>query len=194
MMAATPRVLVFAGSIRKDSFNRRLAKLAADAARAAGADVTHIEFADYPLPLMNEDLQAEQGVPREAQALKKLFIEHDGILLSCPEYNSGITPLLKNVIDWVSRKEGNEPPLVAYRGKVAGLMSASPSPLGGIRGLVQVRSILGNIGVLVLPDQVQVAKAQEAFQPDGSLKDAALAGRVTALAQAVVTTAGKLKA
>ena len=192
-MAATPRILVFAGSVRKDSFNRRLAKLAADAARAAGGDVTHIELADYPLPLMNEDLQVEQGVPKEAQALKKLFVEHDGVILSCPEYNSGITPLLKNVIDWVSRKEGTEPPLVAYRGKVVGLMSASPSPFGGMRGLVQVRSILGNIGVLVLPDQVQVPRAQEAFQPDGTLKDAALAGRVTALAQSVVTTAGKLK-
>ena len=193
-MAVTPRILVLAGSIRKESFNRRLAKLGADAARAAGAEVTLLELADFPLPLMNEDLQAEQGVPKEAQALKKIFIEHDGFLLSCPEYNSGITPLLKNLIDWVSRKEGSETPLVAYRGKVAGLMSASPSPLGGIRGLVQVRSILGNIGVLVLPDQVQVAKAPEAFQADGTLKDAATAGRVTALAQSLVTTAGKLKA
>jgi chromate reductase len=189
----TPRILVFAGSVRRDSFNRRLASLAADAARAAGAEVTHIELADYPLPLMNEDLQVEQGVPREAQALKKLFVEHDGLILSCPEYNSGITPLLKNVIDWVSRKEGSEPTLVAYRGKVAALMSASPSPFGGIRGLVQIRSILGNIGVLVLPDQVQVPKAQEAFQADGTLKDAALVGRVNALAHSVVTTAGKLK-
>ncbi len=84
-MAVTPRILVLAGSIRKESFNRRLAKLGADAARAAGADVTLLELADFPLPLMNEDLQAEQGVPKEAQALKKIFIEHDGFLLSCPE-------------------------------------------------------------------------------------------------------------
>ncbi|QDT55448.1 FMN-dependent NADPH-azoreductase [Caulifigura coniformis] len=191
-MAAGPKILVLAGSVRKASFNRRLASLAAHAARAAGGDVTHLDLADYPLPLMNEDLQAEQGVPKPAQALKKLFAEQDGLLLACPEYNSGITPLLKNVIDWVSRKEGDEQPLVAYRGKVVGLMSASPSPFGGMRGLVQVRSILGNIGVLVLADQVQVPKAHEAFQPDGTLKDAALAGRVTSLAQSVVTIAGKL--
>ncbi len=192
-MAAAARVLIFAGSIRKDSFNRRLAKLAADAARAAGADVTHLELADYELPLMNEDLQAEKGVPQPAQALKKLFVEHDGLLLCCPEYNSGITPLLKNVIDWVSRKEGSETPLVAFKGKVIGLLSASPSPMGGIRGLVQVRSILGNIGALVLPDQVTIAKAHELFQADGTLKDADLAKRVTGLAQTLVTTASKLK-
>jgi len=193
-MADAARILLLAGSVRNDSFNRRLAKLGAEAVRAAGGQATLLELADYPLPLMNEDLQVEQGVPKEAQALKKIFTEHDGFLWACPEYNSGITPLLKNVIDWVSRKEGSETPLVAYRGKVAGLMSASPSPFGGMRGLVQVRSILGNIGVLVLPDQVQVPKAHEAFQPDGTPKDAALAARITALAQLIVTTAGKLKA
>ena len=190
---ATARILILAGSIRRESFNRRLAALATTAVKAAGGEATHIELADYPLPLMNEDLQVEQGVPKPAQALKKLFVEHDGFLLCCPEYNSGITPLLKNTIDWVSRKEGNEPPLVAYKGKVAGLMSASPGPMGGMRGLVQVRSILGNIGVLVLPDQVTIAKAHEVFQADGSLKDADLLKRVNALAQTVVTSAGKLK-
>ncbi len=192
-MAATPRILVFAGSVRQESFNRRLAAIAADAARGAGAEVTLLDLAEYPLPLVNEDLQAEQGVPQPAQALKKLFIEHDALLICCPEYNSGITPLLKNVIDWVSRKEGAEAPLAAFRGKVAGLLSASPSPLGGLRGLVQVRSILGNIGVTVLPDQVTVAKSHEAFQSDGALKDADLAKRVASLAQSVATTAGKLK-
>ncbi len=190
---ATPRILVFAGSVRKDSFNRKLATLAAAAVNAAGGEVTLLELADYELPLVNEDLQNAQGVPKPAQDLKRIFIDHDGFLICCPEYNSGITPLLKNVIDWVSRKEGTEPPLVAYKGKVAALLSASPSPLGGLRGLVQVRSILGNIGVVVLPDQVTVAKAHEAFQPDGGLKDADLAKRVTTLAQTIVMTAGKLK-
>lgn len=192
-MPTAPRVLAFAGSIRKDSFNRRLVKLAAEALKTAGAEVTLIELADYPLPLMNEDLQTEQGVPQPAQALKKLFVEHDAILLCCPEYNSGITPLLKNVIDWVSRKEGTEIPLVAYKGKVAALLSASPSPLGGLRGLVQVRSILGNIGVLVLPEQLTVAKAHEVFQADGTLKDADLLKRIQGIANSLVATAGKLK-
>jgi chromate reductase, NAD(P)H dehydrogenase (quinone) len=192
-MSTGPRILAFAGSIRKESYNRRLVKLAADALKTAGADVTLVDLTEYPLPLMNEDLQAEQGVPQPAQALKKLFVEHDAMLLCCPEYNSGITPLLKNTIDWLSRKEGTETPLIAFKGKVAALLSASPSPLGGLRGLVQVRSILGNIGVLVLPDQVTVAKAHEAFQADGTLKDADLAKRIGGIAQTLVGTAKKLK-
>jgi len=171
---AVPRILAFAGSTRRESFNKRLIKIAAGAAEAAGAEVTLIELADYPLPLMNEDLQAEQGLPENAVALKKLFFDHDGLLLSCPEYNSSITPLLKNTIDWVSRQAPGEGPLAAYKGKVATLMSASPGRLGGLRGLVHVRSILGNIGVLVLPAQIAVSEAHEAFLPDGQLKDAKL--------------------
>lgn len=171
---AVPRILAFAGSTRRESFNKRLIKIAAGAAEAAGAEVTLIELADYPLPLMNEDLQAEQGLPENAVALKKLFFDHDGLLLSCPEHNSSITPLLKNTIDWVSRQAPGEGPLAAYKGKVATLMSASPGRLGGLRGLVHVRSILGNIGVLVLPAQIAVSEAHEAFLPDGQLKDAKL--------------------
>jgi len=143
---------------------------------------------------MDEDLEKSQGLPENARKLKKLFIEHDGLLLSCPEYNSSITPLLKNVIDWVSRKDGDETPLVAYKGKVAGLISASPSMLGGLRGLVTVRSILGNIGVLVLPEQITVAKAHEAFTPDGGLKDAGTAARLKSLAESLNSTVKRLKA
>jgi NAD(P)H-dependent FMN reductase len=171
---AVPRILAFAGSARRESFNRRLIKVAAAAAETAGAEVTLIELADYPLPLFNQDLEADKGLPENAMALKKLFLEHDGLLLSCPEYNSSITPLLKNTIDWVSRQAPGEGPLAAYKDKVATLMSASPGRLGGLRGLVHVRSILGNIGVLVLPDQVAVSEAHGAFTPDGGLNDAKL--------------------
>ncbi len=165
------KILAFAGSARRESYNKKLLKIAASGAQAAGAAVTVIDLADYPLPLFNEDLEQESGAPENAKKLKQLFVEHQGLLIACPEYNSSITPLLKNTIDWVSRPAAGEPSLVAYRGKVATLLSASPGALGGLRGLVHVRSILGNIGVIVLPDQIAVAKAFEAFDPNGSLKD-----------------------
>ncbi|TWT89668.1 NADPH azoreductase [Pseudobythopirellula maris] len=165
-----PRILAFSGSARKDSFNQRLVTIAARAAEEAGAEVTLLNLADYPLPIFNEDLEAE-GTPDNALKLKKLFLAHDGLLISCPEYNSSITPLLKNTIDWVSRPIEGEPRLAAYQYKVATLMAASPGALGGLRGLVHVRAILQNIGVTVLPGQVAVGGAAGAFAADGSLKD-----------------------
>jgi NAD(P)H-dependent FMN reductase len=167
----TPRILALAGSTRRDSFNKKLLSIAARGARAAGAEVALIDLRDFPLPLFDQDLEAEEGMPENGKKLKQLFIDHDGLLLACPEYNSSITAVLKNVIDWVSRPAPGEPSLVAFRGKVATLMSASPGALGGLRGLIHVRSILGNLGVIVLPDQIAVARAHEAFRPDGSLLD-----------------------
>lgn len=166
-----PRILAFAGSTRRDSFNRKLIKIAVGGAEAAGATVTHIELADFPLPLFNQDLEAEQGPPEHAVELKKLFLESDGLLMSCPEYNSSVSPLWKNTIDWVSRQAPGEKPLAAFQGKVATIMSASPGRLGGLRGLVHVRSILGNIGVVVLPEQIAVSDANAAFAADGKLND-----------------------
>ena len=166
-----PRILAFAGSTRRESFNKKLVAIAAEGAREAGAEVTLIDLKDFPLPLFDQDLEAEQGMPENGKKLKKLFIDHDGLLIASPEYNSSLPAVLKNGIDWVSRPAPGEPSLLAFRGKVATLMSASPGALGGLRGLVHVRSILGNIGVIVLPDQIAVAKAHEAFQPDGSLVD-----------------------
>jgi NAD(P)H-dependent FMN reductase len=170
-MMAQPKILAFAGSARRDSFNKKLVAIAAGGAKQAGADVTVIDLADFELPLFNQDLEAEKGLPPKALELKKLFNEHHGLLISCPEYNSSITPLLKNTIDWVSRQTSGEASLAAYKGKVATLISASPGALGGLRGLVTVRSILGNIGVLVLPEQIAVPTAHQAIGPDGRLKD-----------------------
>lgn len=166
---STPKILAFSGSARKDSYNQKLVRIAAEGAKKAGAEVTVINLADYPLPLFNEDLEREKGMPENAAALKKLFVEHDGFLISCPEYNSSITPLLKNTIDWVSRREGDEPRLVAYRGKTASIMSTSPGNLGGLRGLVHVRSILSSIGVIVLADQTSVPGAANAFNENDQL-------------------------
>lgn len=166
-----PRILAFAGSLRRESFNKKLVPIAAGAARDAGAEVTVIDLRDFPLPVFDQDLEAEHGMPENGKKLKQLFVDHDGLLIASPEYNSSVTAVLKNTIDWVSRPAPGEPSLVAFRGKVATLMSASPGALGGLRGLVHVRSILGNIGVILLPDQIAIPKAQDAFNANGSLKD-----------------------
>ncbi|MEH1854000.1 MAG: NAD(P)H-dependent oxidoreductase [Nostoc sp.] len=170
-MVSTPKILAFAGSTRIDSYNKKLVKIAATGAKAAGAEVTYIDLRDLPLPLFDEDWEAEQGLPANARTFKDLLISHQGLLIASPEYNSSLTAVLKNAIDWASRPAPNEAPLAAFAGKVAAILSASPGALGGLRGLVHLRSILGNIKVLVLPDQIAVPKAYEAFNPDGTLKD-----------------------
>ncbi|MEH2135343.1 NADPH-dependent FMN reductase [Nostoc sp.] len=170
-MASTPKILAFAGSTRIESYNKKLVKIAAAGARAAGAEVTYLDLRDLPLPLFDEDLEAQEGLPANARTLKDLLISHQGLLIASPEYNSSLTAVLKNAIDWASRPAPNEAPLAAFAGKVASIMSASPGALGGLRGLVHLRSILGNIKVLVLPDQIAVTKAYEAFNADGTLKD-----------------------
>ena len=165
------KILAFAGSARRESLNKRLAKAAAAAAEQAGGEVTFVDMRDYEMPLYDGDLEESNGAPENAQRFKELMIAHDGLLIACPEYNSSITPLLKNTIDWVSRPAFGEPMLAAFQGKTAALVSASPGGLGGLRGLVHVRSILGNIGVLVIPTQVAVRSAHEKFDADGELTD-----------------------
>jgi NAD(P)H-dependent FMN reductase len=189
-----PRILAFAGSTRRQSFNKKLVAIAAQGAREAGTEVTLIDLKDFPLPLFDQDLEAEQGMPENGKKLKKLFIDHDGLLIASPEHNSSCPAVLKNAIDWVSRPAPGEPSLVAIRGKVAILMSASPGALGGLRGLVHVRSILGNIGVIVLPDQIAVAQAHEAFNPDGTLKDPKRQAGIEGLGRMLAEFLGKLKA
>jgi NAD(P)H-dependent FMN reductase len=192
-MSATPRVLAFAGSTRKESFNKRLVRIAAQGAKAASAEVTIIDLRDFAMPLYDGDLEAESGVPENGKRLKALMVEHDGFLISAPEYNSSITAVLKNAIDWVSRPAPGEPPLVAFTGKAAVLMSASPGALGGLRGLVHLRAILGNIGVIVHPNQIAVAKAADAFNADGTLKDAKQQAGIEGLGKTLATLISKLK-
>lgn len=168
---AKPKILAFAGSTRTDSFNKKLVKIAATGAKDAGAEVTVIDLLDFSMPLYDGDLEQKEGIPQNARKLKDLMISHHGFLISAPEYNSSISGVLKNTIDWTSRQSEGEQPLACFQNKVAGIMSASPGTLGGLRGLVHVRSILGNIGVLVTPHQIAVSKAHEAFDADGSLKD-----------------------
>ncbi|VVC05519.1 NADPH-dependent FMN reductase [uncultured archaeon] len=168
---AKPKILAFAGSTRTDSFNKKLVKIAAAGAMESNADVTVIDLRDFALPLYDGDLEQQEGIPSNAQKLKDLMLSHQGFLISSPEYNSSISGVLKNVIDWTSRPSKGEEPLACFKGKVAGIMSASPGGLGGLRGLVHVRAILENISILVIPDQVAIAKAHEVFNSDGILKD-----------------------
>jgi len=187
-----PQILAFAGSARKDSFNHKLVQVAADGARSAGADVTVLNLKDYPLPLFDEDLERDEGTPENVSKLKQQFLEHDGLLISSPEYNSSISPLLKNTIDWVSRPVEGEPRLAAYQGKVAAIMAASPGALGGLRGLVHVRSILSSIGVIVLPDQVAIPNAYEAFDESGRLKDERKQASVGGLGKGLADMVGRI--
>lgn len=165
------KILAFSGSARKDSYNQRLVKIAAAGAEQAGVEVTVINLADFPMPIFNQDFEAEYGMPKPASEFKQLLIAHDGFLLASPEYNSAFSPLLKNAIDWASRREGDEAPLLAYRGKLSAIMSASAGILGGLRGLVFLRMLLSNIGVNVLANQQAVAHADKAFDPYGNLID-----------------------
>jgi len=187
-----PKILTFAGSLRADSYNKKLVKLAATGARAAGAEVTFLDLRDIPLPVFDEDFEKKEGLHPNARKLKDIMLAHQGLLISCPEYNSSITAALKNAIDWASRPAPGEAPLACFNGKVAGLMSASPGALGGLRGLVHVRAILGNINVLVIPEQIAVVKAHEAFDAEGTLKDAKQREAVEGIGRKVAQMAARL--
>lgn len=169
-MINKPKILAFAGSLRNDSCNKKLVKIAAEGARKAGADVTYVDLKDYPMPIYDQEIETASGIPINAQKLKDLMIAHDGYLISSPEYNSSISGALKNMIDWASRPSTkNEIPLVCFKDKIAVLMSASPGQLGGLRGLVHLKAILGNIDAIVLPQQLCISNAYEAFNADGQL-------------------------
>jgi len=189
-MSDQPRVLAFAGSTRTDSFNVKLVNIAAEGAREAEAEVTVLNLKDFPMPLFNQDLETAEGPPEQATRLKGIMLAHEGLLIASPEYNSSISPLLKNTIDWVSRPADGEPMLAVYRDKVAAVMSASPGGLGGLRSLVHLRSILSNMGVLVIPDQVAVTQAHSAFDDHGNLLDAKRQTSVQGLGRSVVKLVG----
>jgi NAD(P)H-dependent FMN reductase len=170
-MSGKPKILAFAGTTRKEAFNKKLVKVAAKAAEALGAEVTYLDLRDLPMPLYDGDLEEKEGIPPNAKKFKEILKAHHGFLISTGEYNSSITAVLKNAIDWASRPEEGETPLACFKDKTVALLSASPGALGGLRALVHVRMILGNIGVLVLPEQFALSKAHDAFDADGSLKD-----------------------
>lgn len=186
-------LLALAGSLRVGSLNKKLVKVAAEGARKAGAEVTYIDLADYQMPVFNQDDEDEHGLPENALRLKVLMKASDGFIIASPEYNSSIPGGFKNVLDWASREIAGEKVLECFRGKTAVLMSASPGRLGGLRGLFALREMLQNVGVTVIPDQLAVSQADEAFAPDGSLKEPKRHERVEALGRKLAEVAAKLK-
>ena len=163
------KALIFAASTRTGSFNRKLAEVTAEQLRAAGTDVLLADLRDFPMPLYDGDSEAAQGVPESAKRLKELLRERDMLVVVSPEYNGSFSALLKNTIDWISRPLAGEPPLAVFRGKLAGLASASPGKGGGRRGLRHVRELLEMIGMKVVPSQVNIAGAASAFDSEGKL-------------------------
>jgi len=190
------KILVFAGSARRESLNKKLARVAADAVRAAGGEATFIDLDDYPIPIYHGDLEAREGMPENARKLRELFMEHDGLLIASPENNQSITSLLKNVLDWLSRDigdgKGDNSGLAPYRGKVVGLMNATPGPYGGVRHLYHLRQVMSGLQTIVLPNQVQLGRADQAFDEAGRLKDERWAKALDTLARSLVELARKL--
>jgi chromate reductase len=182
------RILCFAGSARRASLNKKLARVAAEAARGAGGEVTLIDLGDFPLPIYHGDLEAESGVPGPARELAALIRSHAGILICAPENNTSVTALLKNTIDWISRIKD----VPVFTGKVAALLAASPGAFGGVRGLYHLRAILVSLGVEVLAQQFVLPRANAAFDADGRLLDAQQAEQVKRLAARLVDVAGRL--
>lgn len=193
VMGSAIKIMAIAGSTRKDSFNKKLIRLGAAAAREAGGEVTLIDLRDFPMPLYDGDLEKAEGVPEKAVELKNMAAEHDGFLIAAPEYNNSITGVLKNTIDWMSRPMENDDPGDIFDGKAAALLSASPGPWGGIRGLAHVRVVLNALGMLVLPDHLCVTRAAKAFDENGLLKDAAMQERLEQVASSLVQTTARLK-
>lgn len=189
----TVRLLAFAGSSRAGSLNQTLLDLAVSEARARGAEVTAIRLKDFDLPLYDGDLEASE-FPAAARELKSLFLAHHGFLIASPEYNGSVSGVLKNAIDWSSRPTGDEglTALSAFRGKVAGLMAASISPFGGLRGITHMRQILGTVQTLVATEQVLVPFANGAFAEGGALKEQLPAQLLTGLVARVIDLAARL--
>ena len=186
----TPRILVLPGSNRSGSHNVRLAATLTRQLSLLECDVTRISLTDYPLPIYDADLETQKGQPENARKLARLFHEHDGVVLVSPEYNTSLTPLMKNTLDWISRvKSGGAHALEPFRGKLFAISSASPGMYGGMRGLIHLRAVLSSLGALVIPEQVALSHAAQAFDDMDALKDEAIAARMEAMCASLVEKA-----
>lgn len=189
------RLLIFAGSTRQHSFNRKLAKVTAAMAREAGADVTHIELADFDVPMYNADLEA-RGTPADVVRLKQLGHDHPAWIICAPEYNASYPALLKNTLDWISSPIKSDPAWTdgfkSTRGKVVGMLSASPGALGGLRSQSHLAPLLLNLHFWVAPTSYGLARAADAFTPDGQLVDERARKSVRAVIDEVLWAAGRL--
>jgi chromate reductase len=183
-----PKILVFSGSIRTGSMNARLAALAAKEFALAGADTTRISLLDFQMPIYDGDLENRSGPPEAAISLKRMMQTHHGVFIASPEYNASVTPLLKNTLDWVSRvREGKEAPLAVYRDRAFALGGASNGGYGAMRSLMALRQVLEQgCGALVIPDQITVARAGDAFDDMDNLKDEGNARRLKTVVQSLI--------
>lgn len=186
------KLLVFAGSTRAQSHNRKLARATAEIARGAGAEVTLLELADYDVPMYNADLEA-QGTPPHVMKLKQIFHDHPAWIVCTPEYNASYPALLKNTFDWLSSPVKSDPvwndDLRFSRGKVVGILSASPGSLGGLRSQSHLLPLLHILGCWVAPKTFAVANAPSVFDSTGHLMDETCRGRVREVVEQVLTAA-----
>ena len=191
------KLLVFAGSSRAASVNRKLAAVTAQLARAKGAVVTHLELGNYDLPLYNGDLEA-RGMPPDVLKLKQLFFDHPAWIICTPEYNASYPPLVKNTLDWLSRPVPGDPAWSDdyrfSRGKVVGVMSASPGALGGLRSQSHLVPLLFNLQCWVSPKVYGLSRAHQAFDANGQLADVAAVAKVQAVIDQVLWAAERLQA
>jgi NAD(P)H-dependent FMN reductase len=193
-MAVIPKILVFAGSVRSGAYSGRTADVAQKELAMQGAEVTRISLADYPLPIMDENLEKEEGVPEHAVKLGRLVAAHDGLLIATPEYNGSIPPLLKNTIDWVSRVrlDGGGRPLRPFAGKVAGLCSSSNGHFAGIRCINHLRAVLVRCQLEVVTPECSVPEGREAFDADGNFMDERLNKSMEHLCRTLIETSHML--
>lgn len=186
-MPTIPRVLAFSGSARRESLNQKLLLAVVEATRAVGAEVTTISLKDYMMPLYDGDLEDAEGMPANATKLVELITGHHALLIASPEYNSQMTPLLKNTIDWCTRGDVNP-----FRGKVAAIVAASPGNFGAIRSMTLARQLLTHLGAHVVPAQCILPQADKAFDATGRLQDARAQKAVVGAANELVHISGRL--
>jgi len=186
-----PKILVIPGSLRTGSHNARLASLAAKELVLADAEVTQISLQDYPLPLFDADTMAADGLPPHGMQLQRMMLAHQGVFIASPEYSASVTPLLKNTIDWMSRaRVRGEANYAAFRHRVFAIGAASSGGGGGMRSLMALRHILElGCGALVIPEQISLANAAEAFDDMDNLKDERAAAALKSLARRLVDVA-----
>jgi NAD(P)H-dependent FMN reductase len=191
---SAPKILVIPGSLRTGSYNVRLAALATKELAEADVEVTRISLVDYPLPIYDADLVSKSGPPQNAVRLKRLVAAHHGIFLACPEYNASITPLLKNTIDWISVvRDPGEAQLAVFQNRAFALGGASPGRSGAMQSLLTVRQALAvGCRALVIPEQVAIPNAEQAFDEMDNLRDARAAGQLKTVVQKLVSYARML--
>jgi chromate reductase len=190
------KLLVFAGSTRQNSFNRRLAKVTAAMATASGAEVTHLELGDYDVPMYNADLEA-RGTPPDVMKLKQTLYEHPAWIICTPEYNASYPALLKNTLDWVSSPVKGDPvwsdDFRSSRGKVVGVLSASPGALGGLRSQSHLAPLLLNLHCWIAPKNFALGRAGDAFDAQGELVNDGAKKNVQAVIDQVMWAGARLQ-